>query len=69
MSIGNSGADERGEGLSDADNLHQEAPPEAEASPPVVKQLLVESDPHQTRAAVLEDGKLTEIYLERTRKR
>ena len=32
-------------------------------------QLLVESDPHQTRVAVLEDERLTEIFVERHRSR
>ncbi len=31
--------------------------------------MLVESDPHQTRVAVLEDDQLTEIYIERRRSR
>ncbi len=33
------------------------------------QQLLVESDPHQIRVAVLEEGRLTEIHLERRRSR
>ena len=36
---------------------------------PVTRRLLLESDPHQTRVAVLEDGKLTEIYMERRKSR
>jgi ribonuclease G len=32
-------------------------------------QMLVESDPHQTRVAVLEDDRLTEIFVERRRNR
>jgi ribonuclease G len=35
----------------------------------VTKRLLVESDPHQTRVAVLENDRLTEIHMERLRKR
>ena len=32
---------------------------------PVAHKMLVESDPHETRVAVLEEDLLTEIYLER----
>ena len=35
----------------------------------VTKRLLVESDPHQTRVAVLENDRLTEIHIERLRNR
>src|SRR5947209_14372050 len=31
--------------------------------------MLIESDPHQTRIAVLEDDRLTEIFVERRRHR
>jgi ribonuclease G len=44
----------------------QKAPPSA---PPVHSRLLVESDPHQTRVAVFENDRLTEIHLERSRNR
>ena len=32
-----------------------------------MRQLLIESDPHQTRVAVVEEGRLAEIFLERGR--
>ncbi len=35
----------------------------------MVRRLLLESDPHQTRVAVLEDGRLTEINMERRKSR
>ena len=35
----------------------------------VTKRLLVESDPHQTRVAVLENDRLTEMHIERLRNR
>ncbi len=35
----------------------------------MTSRLLIESDPHQTRVAVIEDDRLTEIYLERHRQR
>ena len=43
--------------------------PEADSPPPVNRRLLLESDPHQTRVAVLEDGRLTEIHMERRKSR
>lgn len=33
------------------------------------QKMLVESDPHQTRIAVLEEDRLTEIFVERQRRR
>src|SRR5262245_34582070 len=33
------------------------------------QKMLIESDPHQTRIAVLEDDRLTEIFVERPRHR
>ena len=41
----------------------------APSAPPVALRLLLESDPHQTRVAVLEDDRLTEIYMERVKSR
>ena len=41
----------------------------AEHSTDPRRQLFVESDRHQTRVAVLEDGRLTEIHLERKKTR
>ncbi|MDH4066884.1 MAG: Rne/Rng family ribonuclease [Acidobacteriota bacterium] len=41
----------------------------AEQAPEPTRRLLVESDRHQTRVAVLEDGRLTEIHLERNKNR
>ena len=38
-------------------------------APAVTRRLLLESDPHQTRVAVLEDGKLTEVHMERRKNR
>ena len=32
------------------------------------KKMLVDADPHQTRVAVLEDDRLTEVFVERTRR-
>ncbi|MFQ5525296.1 MAG: ribonuclease E/G [Thermoanaerobaculia bacterium] len=40
-----------------------------EQRPSSTPQLLVENDRHQTRVAVLEDGRLTEIHLERKKNR
>ena len=37
--------------------------------PQVTKRLLIESDPHQTRVAVLENDRLTEIHMERRKNR
>src|SRR5262245_26178606 len=36
---------------------------------PVAHKMLIESDPHETRIAVLEEDRLTEIFLERRRHR
>ncbi len=44
-------------------------PQSTEAASRVTHRLLIESDPHQTRVAVLESDQLTEIYLERHRQR
>src|SRR5215831_2040518 len=35
----------------------------------MTQKMLIESDPHQTRIAVLEDDRLTEIFAERRRHR
>ncbi|HVR09839.1 MAG TPA: S1 RNA-binding domain-containing protein, partial [Thermoanaerobaculia bacterium] len=35
----------------------------------MTEKMLIESDPHQTRIAVLEDDRLTEIFVERRRHR
>src|ERR1700726_3639845 len=35
----------------------------------MTQKMLIESDPHQTRIAVLEDDRLTEIFVERRRHR
>src|SRR6185369_1931853 len=35
----------------------------------MTSKMLIESDPHQTRIAVLEDDRLTEIFVERHRHR
>jgi ribonuclease G len=40
-----------------------------QAEPSVTKRLLIEGDPHQTRVAVLEDDRLTEIHMERRKNR
>jgi ribonuclease G len=40
-----------------------------DAEPSVTKRLLVESDPHQARVAVLENERLTEIHMERRKNR
>ena len=37
--------------------------------PAMTQKMLIESDPHQTRIAVLEDDRLTEIFVERRRHR
>src|SRR6202165_880607 len=37
--------------------------------PAMTQKMLIESDPHQTRIAVLEDDRLTEIFVERHRHR
>ncbi len=45
------------------------AKPEEPAAPPVVRRLVVGVYEHETRAAVLENGELTEIYVARMGKR
>ena len=43
--------------------------PQTPVRPAMTQKMLIESDPHQTRIAVLEDDRLTEIFVERRRHR